>query len=45
MLAVLDPLQTLNTLIMQGFGTGFFVLFFSWGITVVLRWLFRVLGL
>lgn len=40
----MPSLQTLNALIMQGFATGFFVVFFAWGITVVLRWLFRMLG-
>lgn len=45
MLGVLPALDTLNSLIMLGFGAGFFVVFFSWGITAVLRWFFRILGL
>ncbi len=41
----LPALVTLRDLVMGGFGLGFFVLFFSWGTTLVLRVFFRLLGL
>jgi hypothetical protein len=42
---MLDPLTDVQAIIAAGFGLGFTVMFFAWGITGVLRYFFRLLGL